>query len=115
MPDCFLHDIYAMYRAGYSYQLRHKCIQVKYLGYPAYLLRKAVIGFLETLDPRLFAHFSIMQGGPFLVKYLGIENRQFDMLIKRLEKTSEILGVRSFLNNPKDAAGDFVFVRSAVT
>ena len=63
LPDCFLHDIYALYRGGYSVRLRHGRVQIKYLGIPFYLLRNAVLGFIDTLDPRLFGYYFALQGG----------------------------------------------------
>lgn len=106
LPDCFLHDMYALYRGGYSYRLKHKNIRIKYLGYPVYLLRKAFVGFLETMDPRLFAYLFVMQGILFLIKYIGIANKRIDLFIDRLEKTSKTMGVRLFLSNPRDPEGN---------
>jgi len=37
---------------------------------------------------------------------LGIANRHIDMFMDQLDKTSKILGVRSFLGNPGDSEGN---------
>ena len=106
LPDCFLHDIYALYRGGYSSRLRHKGIRIKYLGTPFYLLRKALVAFLDRKDPRLFGYYFIMQGIPWEIKYLGIANRRIDRFIERLEKSSKIIGMRLFWSNPRDSEGN---------
>lgn len=106
LPDCFLHDICALYRGGYSSRLRHKGIRTKYLGMPFYLLRKAFVGVLYTMDPRLFAYYFGMQGGAYLIKYLGIAGASIDRFIDKLERASKIIGVRLFLAAQKNPRGE---------
>lgn len=99
LSDCFLHDIYADYRGGYSRRLRDKRIRIKYLGIPFFSLLSAVYGFVDTMDPRLFAYHFAMQGGAYLIKYLGIAGDSIDQFMERVEQTSKIIGVRHFLDN----------------
>jgi len=106
LPDCFLHDIYALYRGGFSYRLRHGKIRIKYLGIPFYLLRNAVLGFMDTLDPRLFGYYFVIQGMAHLIKYLGVAGKRVDSFIDCLEKSSKIMGVEIFLGNPRDPEGN---------
>lgn len=107
LPDCFLHDVYAYYRGGFSQRLKDRNkTQVRYLGYPFFLLRKAVIGFFNTMDPRLFAYYPFMQGMAFLVKYLRLAGDRSDAFMRKLEKRSEVLGVDAFLSHPVDPEGN---------
>jgi glycosyltransferase involved in cell wall biosynthesis len=99
LPDCFLHDIYACYRGGYSMRLVHKRIHLKYVGFPFYLLLNASYGFIDTMDPRLFAYCFGMQGGAFLIKYLGIAGRSMDQFMERTEAASKIRGANLFLSS----------------
>jgi len=105
LPDCFLHDIYALYRGGYSIRLRGGHVQVKYIGIPFYNLRSATLGFMDTLDPRLFGYYFGIQGMAHLIKHLGIAGKRVDSLVDRLEKSSEMMGVNMFLRNPRDPEG----------
>lgn len=104
LPDCFLHDIYALYRAGYSHRLKHKGIQLKYLGMPFFLLLNALYGFVDTMDPRLFAYYFGVQGGAYLIKYLGIAGTTIDRFMDKLENTSKSIGVNLLLTSAKESA-----------
>jgi glycosyltransferase involved in cell wall biosynthesis len=102
LPDCFLHDVYAFYRGGYSMRLVHKRIRAKYVGLPFHLLLNASYGFIDTMDPRLFAYHFGMQGGAFLIKYLGIAGKSMDQFMERTEVASKILGANLFLNGKRE-------------
>lgn len=93
VPDCFLHDIYALFRSGQSDRLRHKRIRIRNLGVPFILLRNAFIGFKDTLDPRLFAYYFAILGVSYLLGYLGIGRIRISHLMKKIDTLSKIIGI----------------------
>lgn len=96
IPDSFLHDIYALFRGGKSARLKHKRIRIRnLLGYPIYLLKNAVIGFKDTLDPRLFAYYFAIQGTAYLFGYLGIGGNRIVSFMKKIDTLSKTTGARS--------------------
>ena len=99
IPDCFLHDIYALFRSGQSARLRHKHIRIRNLGVPVLLLRNAFIGFKDTLDPRLFAYYFDIQGASYLLGYLGIGGIRISHFMKKIDALSKTIGIALSLNN----------------
>ena len=96
IPDSFLHDIYALFRAGQSDRLKHKRIRIRnLLGYPVYLLRNAFIGFKDTLDPRLFAYYFAIQGASYFLGYLGIGGIRISHFMKKIDALSKTIGARA--------------------
>ena len=96
IPDSFLHDIYALFRAGHAARVRHERIRIKGLvGSLANLLRNGFIGFKDTLDPRLFAYYFAIQGASYILGYLGIGAIRISDFMKKTNEASRIMGMRA--------------------
>ena len=98
IPDCFLHDIYALFRWGVSNRIGNggTSTRIRNLGIPALLLRNAFIGLKDTLDLRLLAYYSSMLGGSYLLGYLGIGGNKVDNLMKKIDRLGKDMGINKF-------------------
>ncbi len=90
LPDSFLHDIYAIYRAGYSDRLRHKHNLLLYLGVPYEFLKEGLLRFLLTKDPRLFGYFSIL-GITYILGFYELERDKLKPFMEKIDAISKTM------------------------
>jgi glycosyltransferase involved in cell wall biosynthesis len=97
LPDCFFHDIYALYRAGYSDRLRRKHIAIMYLGVPLLLSKEAFIRMLLVTDPRLLIYFPAILGTSYILGYFGFKKSK--VFMEKIDKVSKAMRMNPFLLN----------------
>jgi len=97
LPDCFFHDIYALYRSGVSDRLRRKYISIIYLGVPLLLLKEAFYRVLLVKDPRLLIYFPAILGTSYVFGYFGLKKDKVKLLMEEIDKMSKTLEINPFL------------------
>jgi len=89
LPDCFFHDIYALYRSGYSSRLRSKYPSIKYLGVSLILLKEGIIRVMLTKDPRVLFYFLIILASSYIAGYYKLIEKRVKHLMTNIDKKSK--------------------------
>jgi glycosyltransferase involved in cell wall biosynthesis len=110
LPDCFFHDIYTSYRAGYSDWLRQKHIPIVHLGVPAILLKEATLRFFLTKDPRLLMYFPAILGTSYVLGYFGPRSSAVKGLMEEIDRISKTVKIdKSLVDRVEKQFGHFSF------
>jgi len=97
LPDCFFHDIYALYRAGRSDRLRRKHLPILYLGVPLLLLKEGFSRSILVNDLRLTAYFTVILGLSYMLGFSEIMKDKAEKILEKIDRLSRSTEVNQLI------------------